>query len=204
MQKMKDVLGEEKFKQFRTCSSEFLKGDMMCTDYYQHFIQFFGKKHGEAIFPEMVDLLPDESKKDALLLAHNHYHSKEFGKPNQTKKKQEEKKKVEALKKVEAEQEEQNWPSLTPSSPTVSSSSSAAANKQNAGSSKQNGGGNKQSASNNRPPPAMEEFPSLASTSSSKKKKDQGSSKKGPKPSGSNVWTQNPDNNYRRDRVLGK
>lgn len=30
---------------------------------------------------EMVTLLPNASKRDALLLAHNHYHSKEFGKP---------------------------------------------------------------------------------------------------------------------------
>lgn len=176
---MRERLGEERFKQFRTLSSEFLKGEMLCAEYYRRFVELFGPKSDD-IFMEMVTLLPNASKRDALLLAHNHYHSKEFGKPTPNQKKAQDKKAKQQATDSARQQVEEQWPALGPNAPTGPLVPSAPT-----------------------PSTPTEEFPSLPSSKPKPKPK---AAKDPKKPAGppANVWEQGSGSGKRWARVVKK
>lgn len=84
MNRMKEILGERKYDIFRRQSSAFLRGEVKAQDYYQQFLENFGEGHFE-VFLELVELNPDEEKKQALWLVHKHHTSAEFGVPDSPK-----------------------------------------------------------------------------------------------------------------------
>ena len=83
MNKMKVKFGNNltKFNQLRVISSDFLKGQIQTVDYYDKLGIFFGGDLDD-IFPELVDLLPDQNKQAGLRLAHSSANSTERGIPD--------------------------------------------------------------------------------------------------------------------------
>eukprot|EP01062_Namystynia_karyoxenos_P043795 TRINITY_DN32083_c0_g1_i1.p1 TRINITY_DN32083_c0_g1~~TRINITY_DN32083_c0_g1_i1.p1 ORF type:complete len:315 (+),score=84.10 TRINITY_DN32083_c0_g1_i1:79-945(+) len=71
MRRMKRLLGgsDERLAQFRLLSSDYLKGSITSTEYYRSMQGFFGGKIDD-IYPDLVELLPDPQKREALRLVH--------------------------------------------------------------------------------------------------------------------------------------
>lgn len=70
IQTMKDILQDDaKFKEFRTTSGQFLTGAITELQYYKSFVTTFGPKRADELFSELIDLLPDETKREKLLAA---------------------------------------------------------------------------------------------------------------------------------------
>jgi hypothetical protein len=70
IQTMKDILQDDaKFKGFRTTSGQFLTGAITESQYYKSFVSTFGPLKADELFSELIDLLPDETKRQKLLAA---------------------------------------------------------------------------------------------------------------------------------------
>ena len=62
---------ESRFKEFKSCSGQFRTDKMGPYDYYDRCSNIIGKDNFRIIFPELLVLLPDISKQQELLMAHN-------------------------------------------------------------------------------------------------------------------------------------
>ncbi|KAL9645650.1 hypothetical protein ABK040_003383 [Willaertia magna] len=82
VKKMKEALGnnQNKFQELKTYSTQFLRNELLATEYYTHFVEILGEGKAKELFDDLIDLIPaqDEQKKKALMLARNTYHSPEF------------------------------------------------------------------------------------------------------------------------------
>jgi hypothetical protein len=105
VKRMKAALKDKNdFERFKNISKEFQQGNMLASDYYDTYVSIFGVANSKKLFVDLVALMPtkDEKRANALLLAHNAYHSKEFGQSKTSNK----------GKQVAEEEVEEAWPSL--------------------------------------------------------------------------------------------
>jgi hypothetical protein len=91
VKRMKEAVSQEQFNLFRTLSANFQKGSLFATEYYSKFVEIFGEKTADELYPLLLETMPEQDPKkiDALKLARNAYHSKELGNPNEKPAKQE-------------------------------------------------------------------------------------------------------------------
>eukprot|EP00299_Pterocystis_sp_00344_P017108 c8581_g1_i1.p1 GENE.c8581_g1_i1~~c8581_g1_i1.p1 ORF type:complete len:590 (+),score=100.65 c8581_g1_i1:35-1804(+) len=61
---------QQKFTEFRSISADFKNGKISSVEYYQHFTEMMGPE-GVELFPELIALLPDRSKRENLIQAMN-------------------------------------------------------------------------------------------------------------------------------------
>lgn len=71
IEKIRGLLGYDKtkFDEFKAVSGKFRKGDCSAAEYYAHCRDLFAANFSQ-VFSELVDLLPDEERKNELLSVH--------------------------------------------------------------------------------------------------------------------------------------
>lgn len=71
IEKIRGLLGYDKtkFDEFKAVSGKFRKGDCSAAEYYAHCCELFATNFSQ-VFLELVDLLPDEERKNELLSVH--------------------------------------------------------------------------------------------------------------------------------------
>lgn len=71
IEKIRGLLGYDKtkFDEFKAVSGKFRKGDCSAAEYYAHCRDLFATNFSQ-VFSELVDLLPDEERKNELLSVH--------------------------------------------------------------------------------------------------------------------------------------
>ena len=71
IEKIRGLLGYDKtkFDEFKAVSGKFRKGDCSAAEYYAHCCELFATNFSQ-VFSELVDLLPDEERKNELLSVH--------------------------------------------------------------------------------------------------------------------------------------
>lgn len=79
MKAMRSLLSKDELERFKQTSLAFQKGAMFAVEYYRIFWKMFGDESAAKLFPDLVETLPDEKKREALILAHQTAQSGEFG-----------------------------------------------------------------------------------------------------------------------------
>lgn len=72
--KMKSLLNDSQFQDFKSKSIQYQKGQLMAMEYIKILLDTFGYDHLPNIVPEMIDLMPEKNKNqsDALRKAYDH------------------------------------------------------------------------------------------------------------------------------------